>query len=169
MGSGSYGPYSGTGSGSQPYAETYSVVPKELAVDKQNKNVYNNKTGYFKNPTATNIEKSIQNDKIYINGHVAHGPRMYVLNKNGDMILGVRYNPNDGSNKSPHPTLVGGKNPRVKCAGMVTFSKGKIIGINNMSGHFRPDIKSMGKVYGYLQKLQKKFPNVFSESFKMEK
>ena len=89
----------------------------------------------------------------------------YVLDTKGDMIVGKRVNPYNNTGKAPHPTLIGGKNPKVQCAGMITFRKGKIISINNDSGHFRPDIKSMKKVYKYLKKLNNKRPDLFSNKF----
>lgn len=169
MGSSSYGPYVGISGGSQPYAEIYSVIPRVLSVDKENTTVYTKKNGYFHNPTSVHIEKSIKNGRIYLNNNKANGPKMYVLDKNGNMLIGLRINPNDGSNKAPHPTLIGGKNPKVKCAGMITFNKGKIVSINNESGHFRPNIKSMNKVYKYLKDLYKTNPEVFSKDFKWRK
>lgn len=89
-----------------------------------------------------------------------------MLDTNGNMIVGKRVNPNNGKGKAPHPTLIGGKNPKVQCAGMITFSKGKIIAVNNESGHFRPNIKSMEKVFDYLKKLKSKRPDLFSNKFK---
>lgn len=169
MGSNSYGPYAGTGGGSQPYAEAYSVVPKVLAIDKRNKNVYKVNKGYFRNPTAVNIENSNAYGKIIVGNKSAHGTMTYVLDINGNMIVGKRVNPYNSSSRAPHPTLIGGKNPKVKCAGMITFSKGKIVSIDNDSGHFRPNIKSMKKVYGYLEKLHSERPDLFSSKFKWRK
>lgn len=65
MGSGNSGLYSGTRGGSQPYADSYHVVPKMLKMDKKNPNIYNKETGYFKNPSAISLREAIRNNKIY--------------------------------------------------------------------------------------------------------
>ena len=72
MGSGSSGSYSGAG-GSQPYADTYHVVQKELGKDKKDPDIYNPNTGYFKNPTATNLESTAKYNAIIIEGSKANG------------------------------------------------------------------------------------------------
>ena len=46
----------------------------------------------------------------------------------------------------PHPTLIGGFEPKVQGAGIVTIQGEKIIKVDNASGHFRPDSSSLGKV-----------------------
>ena len=169
MGSGISGNYSGTVENSQPYAETYSVTNDLLELDKQDSDIYTSNDGYFKNPSATNLFESIKNDGFYINGTRVHGMLPYVLTEEGKIVFGKRRNPNNLSKRAPHPTLVGGKNPKVKCAGMITFSKGKIISINNNSGHFKPNIQSMSKVYDIMNKLYKKYPNAFKNESKWRK
>ena len=49
MGSGSGSNHSGTGGGSQPYAESYHVVSKEMNKDKKDPDIYSKESGYFKN------------------------------------------------------------------------------------------------------------------------
>lgn len=49
---------------------------------------------------------------------------------------------------------------------MIHFKKGKILSIDNQSGHFRPNSKSMDVVYKALKKLYEKNPKVFAEGFK---
>ncbi|MBR4749149.1 MAG: hypothetical protein IK083_06235 [Abditibacteriota bacterium] len=69
-----------------------------------------------------------------------------------------------GSGKSPGR----GKDPVVKCAGMIYFYKGRIKGVDTMSGHFRPNSKSLEKVYCALRKLYENTPDVFDKNFKWE-
>ena len=166
MGSGSYGPYSGTNGGSQPYAETYHVVGHELSKDKHDPDIYNPVSGYFKNPTATNMDDAITPTRIIFEGRSASGTMTYVMDKEGNIIFGKRSNPNNPAKRAPHPTLIGGKDPQVQCAGMITFYKGRILSINNQSGHFRPDSKSLEKVEAALRKLYDKYPGAFDKNFR---
>lgn len=162
MGSGISNSYSGTKGASQPYTPTYSVVDNQLKNDKLDSDIYNSETGYFKNPTAIALEESVVNNSIYVDGNKQNGTITYVVDENGTMIIAVRNNPNDGRKRSPHPTLIGGKDPKVQCAGMITFRKGKIESINNNSGHFKPNIKSIEVVNSYLDDLFSRKPELFS-------
>ena len=47
--------------------------------------------------------------------------------------------------KAPHPTLIGGDNPKVQAAGMVYFSDGRILRITNSSGHYKPSSDCLKK------------------------
>ncbi len=163
MGSGYSSIYAGTGGGSQPYAESYHVYGSMLSVDKKDPDIYDSNTGYFKNPTATNLEESIDGSRVTFNNKIASGTMTYVLDQDGNIIFGKRCNPNDGRKRAPHPTLIGGKDPEVQCAGMITFKGGKIDSIDNQSGHFRPNIQSMDKVNAALQKLCDKNPSLFTK------
>lgn len=165
MGSGSKGSYSSGSGGSQPYAPTYNVVNSMLIKDKQDKDIYSPNTGYFKNPKAKSLENAILGDRVYSDGKLAHGSLTYVLNENGEIIFGKRFNPNDSTKRSPHPTLIGGKNPEVQCAGMIHFLNGKITGFDNDSGHFRPNAKSLSKVESKMNEIMKKHPNIFSSKY----
>lgn len=169
MGSGSSSLYSGTNGGSQPYSNTYHVISKEMAHDKKDSDIYHPQTGYFRNPTATTLESSISGNQIVFGGHRAEGRMTYVLDKNGNIVYGKRCNPNDSSKRSPHPTLVGGKNPEVQCAGIIEFRKGRIYSVDNQSGHFRPNSKSMDKVHAALDELYKRNPNLFDKNSKWRK
>ena len=165
MGSGSSGLYSGTRGASQPYADSYHVVPKMLKVDKKNPDIYNQETGYFKNPSARSLREAIRGNKIYqSNGKQAEGEFMYVMNKKGEIIFGKRVNPNNPLERSPHPTLIGGKTPEVQCAGIIKFKSGRVFRIDNQSGHFRPDIRSLGKVEEFMQNLHNENPLLFHKS-----
>ncbi|MCQ2502584.1 MAG: hypothetical protein MJ084_02350 [Saccharofermentans sp.] len=161
MGSGYSSIYSGTGGGSQPLADSYQVVAAMRDVDKQDPDIYDS-YGYFKNPTATNIEDAVSDNKVIIDGKVPDGPITYVMDMDGNIIIGKRVNPNDGRKRAPHPTLIGGKDPQVQCAGMITFRKGKILSVDNQSGHYRPNIGSMNKVNDALNKLYDSNPNLFA-------
>ncbi|MCQ2488154.1 MAG: hypothetical protein MJ143_02620 [Clostridia bacterium] len=164
MGSGANGSY--FSNSSQPYAPSYHVVQSEFAKDKEDADIYHPTKGYYKNPLATSITSAIKDDKVYMNGKPAHGTMTYAMDKDGNMIFAKRFNPNDSSKRSPHPTLIGGKDPQVQCAGMIEFSKGKIVGFDNGSGHFRPNEKSLDKVTKYFDDLKIKKPKVFSSRYK---
>lgn len=169
MGSGSSSSYSGTNGGSQEYAETYRVVPKMLNKDKKDSDIYNSNTGYFKNPTATNLLEAIKNNRFYIQGIKAENKFTYVLDENGNIIFGKRCNPNNSNKRSPHPTLIGGKNPKVQCAGIIEFKDGKIYYADNNSGHFRPNIKSLDKVKAILDKLYESNSKLFYKNSEWRK
>ncbi len=67
----------------------------------------------------------------------------YVIDLDGNIILGRRNgNGKDGAS-TPHPILIGGKDPQVQMAGIVYISGGKIASYNNRSGHYKGRIKSM--------------------------
>lgn len=161
MGSGNSSSYSGTRGASQPYAETYHVVPKELNKDKQNPDIYDPRHGYFKNPTATSLEDAIQNDRIYIDGKKQGGVLTYVMDQQGTIIIGKRVNPNNSHGRAPHPTLIGGRDPQVQCAGMIEFKNGRISSVNTNSGHYRPNSASLPKVKSALQRLCNQRPDLF--------
>lgn len=165
MGSGSSGPYGGRG-GSQPYAPTYHVVDEMMDMDKQDHNIYDPQTGYFTNPYATPIQSAIKNGQIQMDEHSAHGTYTYVVNENGDIIFGKRFNPNNSHSRAPHPTLIGGRDPQVQCAGMIRIEKGRIVWYNNDSGHFRPNEKSLTSVEAAMEKLKHTHPDIFSKKFK---
>ncbi|MBQ8280091.1 MAG: hypothetical protein IJZ23_09650 [Roseburia sp.] len=169
MGSGSSGSYHGTKGGSQPLADSYHVVSSAMKADMKDPDIYHPTTGYFKNPTAISLEDAIQGNRIYIDGKKQMGSITYVMNTNGKIILGIRRNPNDTSKRCPHPTLIGGKDPTVQCAGMITFTKGRIASINAASGHFKPNRGSLPKVHQALQKLCDKYPDLFAKSSEWRK
>ena len=169
MGSGSSPLYSGTNGGSQPYAESYSVVRSAKEMDMRDPDIYDPKTGYFRNPTATSLLNSHNDFYFIFNGERAHGSFTYVLNLDGDIIFGKRCNPNNPEKRSPHPTLIGGKDPRVQCAGMLEFKNGHIYSINNQSGHYRPNILSMVKVDAIMNRLYNENPRLFDKNSRWRK
>ena len=166
MGSGISGNYGG---GSQPYAPTYNVVREQLDRDKRDPTIYNPKTGYFKNPTATHIDSAIRGNRILIDEKRPSGPITYVLDNNGNLIIGKRLNPYNSTSRAPHPTLIGGKNPEVQCAGMIRFSDGRILSANANSGHFRPNKLSLDKVNAVLDRLYEKNPYLFDRRSRWRK
>jgi len=166
MGSGSSSSYSGAG-GSQPFAEKYHVVSKELRKDKLDPDIYSPQTGYFKNPTATIIDS--ESSLVLLEGKKANGRFTYVLDENGNIIVGKRSNPNNPTKRAPHPTLIGGKDPQVQVAGIITIKNGKISAVDNQSGHFRPNIQSMEKVDAALQKICNSTPHLFDKTSKWRK
>ena len=103
------------------------------------------------NPTAVKLCFSISGNAIMFNGHHANGNFTYVMDESGNIIFGKRLNPNDEKNggvkkRCPHPTLIGGIDPKVKCAGIIVFRKGRIVSANTNSGHYKPNIKSLEEV-----------------------
>ncbi len=140
MGSGISGNYSGTKpiESSQIYAESYGVTPEMLQFD-INRGVYDGT--YEKNPTAQKIEDVINGE--YIISESRDRYLTYVIDMNDNIIVAERNGNGFKGKATPHPTLIGGKNPRVKMAGILHLDKGKIVSYDNMSGHFKPNIKSM--------------------------
>ncbi len=167
MGSGSHGPSygGGSGGGSQPYAPFYHVVPSMMERDKEDHNIYDPDYGYFTNPLAAPIQSTIKNGQIQMNGHSASGTYTFVVDKNGNIVFAKRFNPNNSKSRAPHPTLIGGKDPVVQCAGMIHIEKGRIVWYNNDSGHFRPNKKSLATVEKALTKLRSEHPEVFAKNY----
>lgn len=143
MGSGSSSGYQGISGGerSQPYSPFgYHVDEPMLQKDKED-GTWSETNGYRQNPTAVNLESAIRDGKVYIDGKVANGTYTYVIDAKGNVIVGKR---NGGINfRTPHPSLIGGKDPVVLMAGMLTIKNGKIDTWDDRSGHFKPNIKSM--------------------------
>lgn len=153
MGSGISGLYLGTVGSSQPYAESYQVVEEIKNQDKNNPNVWSSKKGYRKNPLARNISECVKGNSIYYEGKKANGKMTYVVDMDDNLIFGKRFNPVNNDARSPHPMLIGGKNPKVKVAGMIEFRGGKIYSIDNNSGHYRPAKRSLQVAEEVLRKL----------------
>ena len=161
MGSGVTGNYHGTyGSDtSQPYRSTYGVTPDMKDYDIRT-GVYHD-GHYDKNPTANNINNLINGQ--YIRNKRTNGSFTYVIDEKDNLIIGKRNGNGSKGARTPHPTLVGGSNPKVKMAGMVEIRSGKIYSYDNQSGHFKPNEKSMKIADKIFNKLPKK---VFHRNFK---
>jgi hypothetical protein len=138
MGSGISWGYSGKG-GSQPYAPIYHVTKRMLEYDIKN-GVYHD-GHYDKNPTAKNIQDMISGN--YIGNKNMNIIMPYVIDLNGNIILGKRNGNGKSGVPTPHPTLIGGRDPRVQMAGIINIQGGKISSYNNQSGHFKPNSKSI--------------------------
>ena len=155
MGSGRSKLYSGTAGGSQSYASLYGVVKEMHEWDKEFDSIWLESSGYLKNPSAIRIQDAVVGPSIVHAGHKANGKMPYVIDTKGDLIFGRRQNPEEALARTPHPMLIGGKNPRVKMAGMIEFRNGKIYAIDNHSGHYRPPKKSLEETERALAKLPK--------------
>jgi hypothetical protein len=145
------------------------VVPEAIEEDKkrtfvdpsdgETKPVYDAKKGYIKNPTAKPLDTLItgQGAKAKVGGDFSNGVYMYVVDKDGKMWIGKRAGTN-----MPHPTLIGGTNPHVQAAGMIRIEAGKIVEINNHSGHYRPPRSALN---ASLQSALKLPAEVFHQKF----
>lgn len=111
---------------------------------------------YIKNPTAKNLSDLIT-DSGKIGSKQMSGQYMYVVDTNGNIIIGTR-----AGQKMPHPTLVGGENPQVKAAGIVEIRGGQIYKIDNSSGHYKPSTESLKAAEEVFGKLPS---SAFSPSF----
>ena len=139
MGSGAKGIYGSGRSGSQPYAPSYHVVKDMFEHDVQNGTIINGKYGI--NPTAKNINELIRGN--YIGNKNTNIKMPYVIDMQGNIIVGRRNGNTKTGAPTPHPTLIGGRDPLVQMAGIVDIQGGKIISYNNNSGHYKPNAKSM--------------------------
>lgn len=139
MGSGVNGSYGGGSSGSQPYAPSYNVEKSMHEMDIRNGTYHDGH--YDKNPTAQNINDMINGN--YVGNKNTNIDMPYVIDLNGNIILGRRNGNGRNGAPTPHPTLVGGKDPQVQMAGIVHIQGGKIASYDNQSGHYKPSSKSM--------------------------
>ena len=159
MGSGRSGIYNGTAGTSQRYAKTYKVC-KDIKKWDISRGVCSKKGVYTKNPTAEPLKAKIKGNyrgNKHTNYHVP-----YVITPKGDIIIGKRNGNGKTGLPTPHPTLIGGKNPKVMCAGMLEISGGKIKSINVSSGHYKPNPKSLPKAKNIFEKLPK---NLFHKKY----
>lgn len=132
------------GNDSQPYSPSYHVDNKMVEFDKK-LNIYKS-SGYEINPTAEKLINKVKDG--YIGDKNTNMQVPYVINSKGEVIIGKR-NGNgrgNGALPTPHPTLIGGKDPTVVVAGILDIRKGKIYSYNNMSGHYKPNKKSLKAV-----------------------
>ncbi|MEK3885806.1 hypothetical protein [Paenibacillus sp. PL2-23] len=107
---------------------------------------------YIKNPTAQNLNDLIT-DTGKIGSKQMSGQYMYVVDTNGNVIIGTR-----AGQRMPHPTLIGGVNPQVRAAGIVEIRGGQIYKVDNASGHYKPSNES-------LQAAQEAFGQLPSSAF----
>lgn len=120
------------------------------------------KGGYAKNPSSTELSSVVKNGKV--GGGFENGKFMYVVDENGKVIVGKRL-----GESMPHPTLIGGKNPKIQAAGTVQIQGGKIVHIDNHSGHYKPPRASLKSAAKSFMKLDEKvFKNLKVLSFHFE-
>ena len=151
----------------------YSVVPEMHELDIKRETFKSFENGYVKNPTAQNITNYINNTNYLGTGGKKgslNGLYMYVVDANNNIIIGNRaigqVSGVEAGKGLPHPTLIGGFEPKVQGAGIVTIQGGKIIKVDNASGHFRPDSSSLGKVEElFLNKVPDKYYDRKFEGF----
>jgi hypothetical protein len=117
---------------------------------------------YIKNPTAKPIQELITPNGIIGTKKSMYysGEYMYVIDSEGSIIIGSRakqFNPQGLS----HPTLIGGENPQVRGAGIVSIQGGKLKWIDDASGHFQHSgtLDAAREAFGRLPK------DVFSPEF----
>ena len=127
---------------SQPYQPAYSVYGKMVKEDIL-RGIYKPGVGYSVNPTARNLSTMVSGNYIVSKNYNVKVP--YVITIDGEVIIGSRNGNGKTPSKTPtpHPTLIGGTNPKVKMAGILDIRGGKIYSYDNCSGHYRPNIKSM--------------------------
>lgn len=149
MGSGYSGLYIGTIGSSQPYAPKYGVLPEMKARDREI-GVFGPK-GYISNPTTKSINEMINGR--YIGNKRLNGIFIYAITTKGEIVIGKRNGNGFDGLPTPHPTLIGGRNPKVKIAGLLDIRGGKIFSYDHMSGHFKPNRKSMKEADEIFSKL----------------
>ena len=67
----------------------------------------------------------------------------YVITLNGKVIIGSTNGNGRIGLPTPHPTLIGGLDPKARMAGILDIRGGKIYSYDDRSGHYRPNILSM--------------------------
>ena len=136
---------------------SYGVVSAARAADEGNPTVFSGGR-YVKNPSARPIEEYVQNGQLKMPGTKKFtGSLMFAVDEDGTLITGVR-----GDRRSPHPTLLGGANPKVRTAGMLYFYRGKLVRVQNQSGHFQPSYGSLKHAH---EALRTQAPDLFSPQF----
>ncbi|MBN3941583.1 hypothetical protein [Nostoc sp. NMS9] len=139
-------------------SETWGVDPATRAADEAAGVIVNG--SYIKNPTARKLA-DIVTESGKIGSKQMTGQFMYVVDELGNIIIGTR-----AGQRMPHPTLIGGKNPRVLAAGIVDIRGGKIYSVNNASGHFKPGANSLEAARESFTKLPNKLFHKNFQGFK---
>lgn len=160
MGSGTSSGYLKDNGGSQPFASSYHVDKPMLKADKERGTYHDGH--YDKNPTAENLLDKVNGNYIG-NKHYNVKKLPYVVDLDGNIIVGKRNGNGSGTDvlPTPHPTLIGGKDPQVKVAGIIDIRGGKIYSYDNDSGHYKPNVKSMPSADEAFKKLP---PTVFAKN-----
>lgn len=145
------------------YAVDRARLPDERIIDLNN--------SYHINTTRKNLvdmNTNVQSGKIRdVNGNTLATDNingeglMYVIDEHNNIYIGGR----GGKISYSHPTLIGGNNPNVKCAGMIRFKDGRILEINRNSGHFKPSDTALKEAEEIFK--QKFNENSFDKEFKV--
>ena len=117
------------------------IMSKAVCTREMSKTVPSTMGTMIRTPTAKNINDMINGN--YIGGKTTNIDMPYVIDLNGNIILGKRNGNGREGAPTPHPTLIGGKDPQVQMAGIVHIQGGKIASYDNQSGHYKPSSKSM--------------------------
>ena len=154
MGSSYSNLYSGTKERSQPFKTYYHVVDSMHKYDIETGAFKDGK--YLKNPTAQNIHNMINGEYIGSKSYT-NDALTYVITKDNQIIVGKRNGNGRGKDSipTPHPSLIGGEDPKVRMAGILHIENGKIVKYDDRSGHYKPNKKSMkvaDEVFGKLPK-----------------
>jgi len=92
---------------------------------------------YKLNPTAQ-VLTDLLTESGKIGGKNMNGRFMFVVNEARQIIIGSR-----GGQRMPHPTLLGGEDPKVLTAGIVEIRAGRVYSVDNASGHYKPGAESL--------------------------
>jgi YD repeat-containing protein len=117
---------------------------------------YNEEVGFVTNPNARRLDSMLSPSNNIVNKSNGR-TYMYVVDRDGNIIVGTR-----SGERMPHPTLIGGHDPQVRAAGMLQVRGGKILRIDNDSGHFRPDTESLNAARAAFSRLPRE---AFSPNF----
>lgn len=117
---------------------------------------------YDVNPTAKPLDTMVNGNYIG-NKSVNEDNLPYVIDEAGNIIVGKRNGNGRNGVPTPHPTLIGGKDPVVQMAGILKIRGGKIYSYDDRSGHFKPNIQSMKVADEAFGKLPKQ---LFHKDFK---
>ena len=150
--------------GSQTYKEVYGIDNNMKRLDMSNKKVYNAETWYHRNPSAKNLKEAFSDDKFFESFCEEEEDKitrlLFVIAEDRNIIVGKR-------SGLPHPALIGGKDPKVRCAGILELMGPKIYSVSNQSGHYKPDIKSLAEMENALRNLYEAKPHLFHERLRM--
>ena len=152
MGSSYSNSYTNTKERSQPYQTYYHVIEGIIEDDKAKGSYVNG--SYLKNPTAKNIYELINGEYIG-DKNFSSDSLTYVIDENDKIIVGKRNGNGRDGIPTPHPSLIGGPDPKVKMAGILQVENGKIVGYDDRSGHYRPNKKSLEIAEEIFNKLPK--------------
>ena len=106
--------------------------------------------GYEINPSAQSLEALLTDSGKIVSKQMS-GRFMYTVDQTSKITIGTRM----GRDRMPHPTLIGGVDPRVQAAGIIDIRGGRIYSIDNASGHFKPGAGSLQAAQRAFEQLPK--------------